>query len=66
MPEWVLIEHAQVPESKTSPPSVTRESYDEVWRKNGWRLHKPPAAAAPAKPATTTAKKSASKPTKEK
>ena len=41
MPEWVQMVHVAVPESQDDPPLVTKEAFDEVWKKNGWKLYKP-------------------------
>jgi hypothetical protein len=43
--EWVQIVHPDLPETQDAPPSVSRESYEEVWSKNGWKLYKPSKAS---------------------
>lgn len=56
MSEWVQMIH---PDSKVmagaEPPLVTKEAFDQVWKKNGWKLASKGKAAVDEPPAETPA-----------
>lgn len=38
--EKVLIEHKDLKDTQSQPVSVSKVSYEKVWKDRGWRLHK--------------------------